>query len=378
MSTAPRIPSVIVTGFLGSGKTTLLNRLMKDPQFQNSAVLVNEFGEIPLDHELIAQSEERLIVLPGGCVCCALREDVEGVLRQLFERRDAGEIPAFEQIIIETTGLADPIPLLMTLHGFRLARERLEAPMVVTTVDASLYGTTVARHPQASRQVAAAQLVLVTKADLAGETCASQVAAEVARLNPWARTEVARGSAAGAQLARLLREYREVADRSWDLRVLDHATQGGQGWISGKYVKPVAPHGAVSFPVVFEGPVDWSAFGVWLTLLLHRHGQNVLRVKGLLNVSGLRGPVVLHAAQHMVHPPEHLDAWPSAERRTRLVFIVEGLDPEAIDRSMKAFLGVSSAPSDDLDSKLHVGAGAGGTVGGRPVRRPTAPRWIRG
>ncbi len=125
MSTAPRIPSVIVTGFLGSGKTTLLNRLMKDPQFQNSAVLVNEFGEIPLDHELIAQSEERLIVLPGGCVCCALREDVEGALRQLFERRDAGEIPAFEQIIIETTGLADPIPLLMTLHGFRLARERV-------------------------------------------------------------------------------------------------------------------------------------------------------------------------------------------------------------------------------------------------------------
>jgi len=375
MSTFARLPSVILTGFLGSGKTTLINRLMQDPAFQRSAVLVNEFGEVPLDHELIAQSEERLVVLPGGCVCCALREDVEGALRQLFERRDAGEIPAFEQLIIETTGLADPIPLLMTLQGFRLARERLEAPLVVTTVDASLHEATVARHPQASRQVVAAHLVLVTKADLAGEDRTGQVVAAAARLNPWARIEVARGA---EQLAQLLRESREVMDRPWDMKALDLMAPREQGWMSGKYVKVGNAHAAVSFPVVFDTPVDWSTFGVWLTLLLHRHGQNVLRVKGLLNVSGLKGPVAVHAAQHMVHPPEHLQAWPSDERRTRLVFIVERLEPEAIVRSMKAFLDAASAPSTAPHGSFHVGAGAGGTVGGRPIRRPTAPRWIRG
>ena len=190
MSTAAKLSCIILTGFLGSGKTTLLNRLLKDAEFQGAAVLINEFGEVPLDHELIVHSEDRLVVLSGGCVCCALREDVEGALRQLFEARDAGTVPPFTRIVIETTGLADPVPLLMTLQAFGLARERLQAPLVVTTVDAGLHHVTTANHPQALRQLAIAQLVLITKSDIVGEEGANKVLSDAARLNPWARIEV--------------------------------------------------------------------------------------------------------------------------------------------------------------------------------------------
>lgn len=374
-----KIPSVILTGFLGSGKTTLINRLLKDPQFQQAAVLMNEFGEVPLDHELIAHSEERLVVLSGGCVCCALREDVEGALRQLFEQRDAGTIPAFDRVIIETTGLADPIPLMMTLQTFGLARERLAAPTVVTTVDAELFGSTMARHPQAARQVAAAHAVIVTKADIAGEERSRHAAAEVGRLNPWARTAIGQVPADAALLARLLDESARDAAPQWGGGLLDSAVERTrQGWLSGRYVKTGGSHSAESFPVIFDAPVDWTAFGVWLTLLLHRHGQNILRVKGLLNVDGLRGPVAVHAAQHLVHPPEHLDEWPSKDRRTRLIFIVDGVDPGLVARSLHAFLRTGSTLSAGLGDTHYVRAGGGGTVRGRPVRRPTAPGWIRG
>ncbi len=374
-----RIPSVILTGFLGSGKTTLVNRLLKDPRFRQAAVLVNEFGEVPLDHELIAHSEERLVVLSGGCVCCALREDVEGALRHLFAQRDAGTIPAFDRVIIETTGLADPIPLVMTLQTFGLARERLIAPTVVTTVDAELFESTMARHPQAARQVAAAHAVIVTKADIAGEERARHAAEEVERLNPWARTAIGQEPADAPLLARLLDESVSEAPPRWGSGLLDSAVQRTQqGGANGRYVKPGGSHSAKSFPVIFDAPVDWMAFGVWLTLLLHRHGRNILRVKGLLYVDGLRGPVAVHAAQHLVHPPEHLDEWPSKERRTRLIFIVDGVDPDLVVRSLHAFLRVGSTRSTGLGDTDYVRAGAGGTVRGRPVRRPTAPGWIRG
>jgi len=377
MSTRSKLSCVILTGFLGSGKTTLLNRLLTDADFQDAAVLVNEFGEVALDHELIVHSEDRLVVLAGGCICCALREDVEGALRQLFQARDAGTVPPFSRIVIETTGLADPVPLLVTLQAFGLARERLDVPLVVTTVDAGLHQVTVAHHSQAVRQLAVAHLVLVTKADLVGEARANQVLSDAARLNPWARIEIVPEDASGSWVADVLRE-REAAARSSLHDHLAALPRVDGAWLTGKYRRADEAHGAVSFPVFLDGPVDWSAFGVWMTLLLHRHGSSILRVKGLLHVNGLNGPVVIHAAQHMVHPPQHLDRWPSEDRRTRLVFIVEGLDPGAILRSMSVFLQATRQASSASVNAHHVGAGAGGTVRGRPIRRPTAPRWIRG
>lgn len=370
-----KVSCTILTGFLGSGKTTLLNRLLKHPELRDAAVLINEFGEIGLDHELIVHSEDRLVVLAGGCVCCALREDVEAALRHLFHKRDTGEIPAFTSIVIETTGLADPIPLLMTLQSFGLARERLSAPTVVTTVDAGLHAATLANHPQAARQIVAAHQIVVTKADIVGESQAREVAAQVAALNPWANVEVGQDAA----------DSTSFVVRCISQQLIDNSTSqlvgpgADWGWPSGKLLNlRNQHHKVVSFPMIFDSQIDWTVFGVWMTLLLHRHGSKVLRIKGILNVRGLHGPVVIHAAQHMVHPPQHLTEWPSDDRRTRLVFIVDGLDPAVITRSLDVFLKSKTSDSTANVESHSAPAGAGSTVRGRPIRRPTAPRWIRG
>ena len=373
-----KLPCLIFTGFLGSGKTTLLNRLLSKTQLKNSAVLVNEFGEIGLDHELISHSSERLVVLSGGCVCCAMREDVEGALRELFQRRDSGEIPAFTFLVIETTGLADPIPLLMTMRSFGLARERLMAPSVVSTADAALFGATASRHPQAVRQITNADLVVLTKADLVSDEQLETSRHAVRALNPFCEVVVAGQEGAleavlalanGTQPKKIDERPGEGANRRNDMSF----------WTSSRFQRPAtAAHGATSFSMVFDEAIDWFAFGVWLSLLLHRHGERVLRVKGILHVSGLRGPVVIHAAQHMVHPPEHHEDWPSENRQSRLVFIVQGIEQQAIIRSMTAFLR-NTKRRDAVPVLAHSApAGAGGTIRGRPVRRPTAPRWIRG
>lgn len=371
-----KIPCIIFTGFLGSGKTTLLNRVLSETHLRSAAVLVNEFGEVGLDHELIAHSSERLVVLSGGCVCCAMREDIEGALRELFQKRDAGVIPAFTSLVIETTGLADPVPLLMTMRSFGLARERLMAPRVVSTADAALFDVTASRHTQAIRQVTNADLVVVTKADLVPEEQLRKVEKVLKALNPFCDVVVAGHE--GSMAAILALGDKVCLGRADELK---SAPDGPNMdfWTSGRFQRPAsAAHGARSFSMVFDDAIDWFAFGVWLSLLLHRHGERVLRVKGILHVTGLKGPVVIHSAQHMVHPPEHLDQWPSAQRQSRLVFIVQGLEQKAIIRSMSAFLR-NTTYCEAVPVIAHSApAGGGGTIRGRPVRRPTAPRWIRG
>lgn len=373
-----KLPCLIFTGFLGSGKTTLLNRLLSKTQLKHAAVLVNEFGEVGLDHELISHSSERLVVLSGGCVCCAMREDVEGALRELFEKRDSGEIPAFTSLVIETTGLADPIPLLMTMRSFGLARERLLAPRVVSTADAALFESTASRHPQAVRQIANADLVVLTKADLVPDEQLENSERAVRALNPFCEVLVAGQAGAVEAVLALVDGAAPDATDGRPRGAVDRAN-AMSFWTSGRFQRPaMEAHGAQSFSMVFEDAIDWFAFGVWLSLLLHRHGERVLRVKGILRVAGLRGPVVIHAAQHMVHPPEHHDEWPSEIRQSRLVFIVQGIEQQAIIRSMTAFLR-NTAHREAVAVLAHSApAGAGGTIRGRPVRRPTAPRWIRG
>ena len=371
-----KIPCIIFTGFLGSGKTTLLNRVLSETHLRSAAVLVNEFGEVGLDHELIVQSSDRLVVLTGGCVCCAMREDVESALRELFEKRDSGQIPAFTSLVIETTGLADPVPLLMTLRSFGLARERLYPPRVMSTADAALFDATASRHPQAIRQITNADLVVVTKADLVDGSQLALVQTALRSLNPFC--DVVLGGQKEA-LAAILDLSAQVSRDPADEAARLPADRAMEFWTTGRLQRPASEtHGAQSFSLVFEDAIDWFAFGVWLSLLLHRHGERVLRVKGILNVTGLKGPVIVHAAQHMVHPPEHLEQWPSEQRHSRLVFIVQGLEQKAMIRSMNAFLR-----NEERDEAVPVvahsaPAGGGGTIRGRPVRRPTAPRWIRG
>ncbi|MFH3481801.1 CobW family GTP-binding protein [Xanthobacter variabilis] len=364
---AERLPALVLTGFLGSGKTTLLGRILADPQFSDSAVILNELGEVGLDQDLVTLSEDSTVVMPGGCVCCTVRGDIERALRDLFDARDAGRIQPFRKVIIETTGIADPLPLLFTLNASPLAAERLEKPRVVTIVDGVLGRETLASQPEAAAQVAAADLIVISKRDLEADPSLDAV---LSRLNPWAPRR--RADLLTDAVADL------IAPPEGDV-VTRHVGRfaclpaGDAGFSDGE------AHGGVrSFCLVLDTPLDWTAFGIWMSMLLHRHGQQVLRVKGLLDVEGAGGPVVFHGAQHLVHPPIHLTQWPSEDHRSRLVFIVRGLTPESVEQSLRTFDSAAKLSQRDAGRGGYLPAGAGGTIAGRPVRRATAPRWMKG
>jgi G3E family GTPase len=300
------LPVTLLTGFLGSGKTTLLSRLLAHPRMGETAVIVNELGEVAVDHHLLRQVDERTVVLGNGCVCCSLRADLAEELRDLLSRRTRGEIPPFRRVVVETTGLADPAPILSTLVGEPVVRSHFVLERVITTVDA-MHGL---RGEESVRQAVVADRLVVTKADVASP---GALLAELAALNPLAEVlEVSFGDVEPELL---------FAGEGRDLRELP----------------PAHGHGDVeAHSFVLDEPLDWSAFGVWLTMLLRARGTDILRVKGLLDVGG-PGPVVLNGVQHVVHPPLHLDAWPDADHRSRLVFIVRGIERGALEHSLATF-----------------------------------------
>ena len=307
-------PVNLITGFLGSGKTTLLQRLLADPALGDTAVLINELGEVGLDHHLLERIDETMVLLQSGCLCCTIRGELSDAIKELLSRRERGVVPPFRRLVVESSGLADPFPILSTIQADPVLKHHFRLGNVITTVDA-VNGL---GRSESIKQVAVADRLVLTKTDLAGETEA--LLAEIRRLNPdaplWRAAQEEIGAAA-------------LFDDSIHspLRAFPAA--------------PDSPHGAVhAFALTFEGALDWTMFGIWLTMLLNRHGAQVLRVKGILNVEGSPTPVAVHGVQHLVHPPLHMAAWPDADRRSRLVFIVDGLARAAIERSLAAFLAV--------------------------------------
>lgn len=305
---------VVLTGFLGSGKTTLLSKLLQHRSMEGAAVIVNEFGEIPLDHHLVRMIDERTAVLASGCICCSLRSDLADEMRDLIDRSARGEVPPFGHVVIETTGLADPAPIVNTILSDPVLRHQYSVGGVVTTVDA-MHGLGDEGTEDAwTRQVTAADRLCVTKTDLAPGATVEEVEARLRELNP---------------LASIVRCPVELDD----VPALVAPTERDLGAL------PVASHGHAdvsSFTFVTTEALDWTAFGVWLTMLLQAHGSRILRVKGLLNVGGA-GPVFLNGVQHVFHAPVHLETWPDDDRRTRIVFIGRRLDRERIERSLLAF-----------------------------------------
>jgi G3E family GTPase len=300
---------VLLTGYLGSGKTTLLSRLLVHPEMGETAVIVNELGEVAIDHHLLRRVDERTVVLGNGCVCCTLRGDLADELRDLLSRRDRGEIPAFGRVVVETTGLADPSPILYTLLGEPVVKHHFKLERVITTVDAQ-HGL---RNEESVKQAAVADRLVVTKSDLADPAV---VMRELRRLNPAAEIlESVLGDLAPGEL--FDGDERDPRDL-----VFDEA--------------PAHDHEVRAVCLMFEEPLDWTAFGIWLTMLLQARGGDVLRVKGLLDV-GAGGPLVINGVQHVVHPPEHLPAWPDDDRRSRIVFIGRGFTRDELERSLAAF-----------------------------------------
>ena len=334
-----KTPVNVLTGFLGSGKTTLLQRMLRSPSMSRTAVLINEFGEIGLDHLLIERADESVVLLQSGCVCCSIRDDLKSALRGLLGRRDRGEIPAFDRVVLETTGIADPTPILYTLIGDAVLRHHFQFANVITTVDAVNAMLHLSENPEGAKQLAAADWVVITKTDLTQASDVASVRATVGRFNPSAAVvEAATGN---------IDPDRLLAPRTLELSSYGTGTRSAvtniagvdtvdQGMFTLRWQS--SPHSDIaSMSLALEHPLDWTAFGIWLSMLLNRHGQNVLRVKGILQVEGLSSPVFFNAVQHVVHPPQHLDRWPTADHRSRIVFITRGLDHALLKRSLAAF-----------------------------------------
>jgi G3E family GTPase len=319
---ADRLPVGLVTGFLGSGKTTLLARLLARPELGDTAVIVNELGEVALDHHLLRRVDERTVVLAGGCLCCTLRGDLADELRDLLSRRARGEVPPFRRVLVETTGLADPAPVLNTLLAEPVVRHHFEPEVVVATVDALNGLGQLDRRAETLKQVVVADRLVVTKTDVADPAAVVRLEERLRGLNPAAEI--------------LAVSFGEV----------EPAVLLAPGDRDPRDVRPAAssPHDDVhAFVLVLERPVDWTAFGIWLTMLLQSRGEDVLRVKGLLDV-GAPGPVLLNAVQHVVHPPEHLEAWPDGDRRSRIVFVARGVEKSELEESLAAFDAAARRP----------------------------------
>jgi G3E family GTPase len=333
-----RIPVNVLTGFLGSGKTTLLNRLLRNPAFSNSAVLINEFGSIGIDHHLVDRVDGDIVLLQSGCVCCTIRGDLAASMRDLYERREAGLVPGFERLMVETTGLADPMPVLSTVMHDRVLRHHFCSGNVITTVDALNGERNLDEQPECRKQAALADRLVLTKLDLAHEAQVRSLVERLQQVNPMASL-MRNEDPLDAQML-LAEDVFQVSTKSQEVMRWMQAAKNKQ-FFSVNRAPPADSHAhgdTRAFTVKLNAAVNWTVFGVWLSLLLHTHGDRVLRVKGLLNVAGSDTPVVIHGVQQMVYPPSHLDQWPDQDRESQLVFIVRGLDPAAVERSLQSFL----------------------------------------
>ena len=303
------IPVAIVTGFLGSGKTTLIGRILRDPAFARTAVIVNEFGEIGLDHELIASSDETLLALTTGCLCCAIRSDLVATLLDLQRRREAGEI-AYDRVLIETSGLADPAPILHALmtDGDIMRQHVIDG--VVTVVD-TLHGVTaLARHPEARRQVALADRLLMSKTDVAEPSVALRD--HLAALNPGAPMDVAREVA--------------PANLFGGTQAADRLATLPEGPAPSPFVRAHHTDGIATFSLQRDRPIPALALTLLLEALAEHCGARLLRLKGLVNIQEMPGqPAVIHGVQHVFSPPDFLARWPSSDQTTRIVFIAQGI-----------------------------------------------------
>jgi G3E family GTPase len=348
-STAYPIPVTVLTGFLGAGKTTLLNRLLQWPELRDTAVLINEFGEEGIDHLLVERLDEDTVLLNAGCLCCTVRGDILRTLDGLATRAAAAQ--PIRRVVIETTGLADPAPILQTLmaeprllHAFRL-------DCVLTLVDAVNGGTTLDAQPEAVKQAAVADRLVLTKTDLAGPAALAALEGRLRALNPGAPLHRAVLGDIGPDILLAAGPYDPAAKSPEVAAWLDaEAWATAQAHHHGhRHAHDVNRHDAriQSFCLTFDEPLPLEGLATWLEMLVATRGEALLRVKGLLNLAGEDQPVVLHAVQHVFHPPARLAAWPAGhDRRSRLVFILRDLPRQAVENGLAAFIAAArSAPA---------------------------------
>jgi dihydroorotase len=343
------IPVTLLTGFLGSGKTTVLNYVLKQPAMAATAVIVNEFGEVGIDHLLVEKATDDVVLLNSGCLCCTVRGDIADTLVNLFVDRAKGRIPGFERVVIETTGLADPAPILHVLMSDPIVAERYMVDGVVTTVDAVNGGDTLDRQVEAVKQAAVADRLLLTKCDLAEPEMRRALEARLALLNPSAPViDVVDGAVDPSLLFNLgfFDPEKKTTDvQRWlheDAFLNDHVDDHGHHHGVHRHDEHIS-----SFCITRERPLSWNALSGWLDGLALMRGADLLRLKAIVAITERPGqPVVLHGVQHLFHAPVLLPEWPSEDHRTRIVFITRDLPRATIEQSLTAFEeGVEESPS---------------------------------
>ena len=304
----PRVPVTVITGFLGAGKTTLLKRFLTTPEGQGTAVVVNEFGAVGIDDVLVRSSADETVLLGNGCLCCITRTDLQQALRRMVVERERGELPDFHRIVIETSGLADPSPILQTFATDRALGSVFHVEAVVTVVDAVTGGTTLEWSAEARKQIILADRLIVTKMDIADEGTGATLAAQLRALNPGAEIhEAVNGVMDPSRLTEPVSDQRNtfVAETS-------HSDSIG------------------SFVLTDSRPLAWIVFARAMDTLMQLRGADLLRVKGFLDVEGCKGPVVVQFVQHLAHPPVELERWPDANRQSRVVFITRNISERQV------------------------------------------------
>jgi G3E family GTPase len=354
---AEPIPLNMLTGFLGAGKTSLLNRLLQDPALTETAVIINEFGEIGLDHLLVKSIDDNMVLLQSGCLCCTMRGDLVAALENLLRDLDNGRV-SFRRVILETTGLADPAPVLQTAmaHPYLVMRYRLDG--VITVVDAMNGGATLDQHLEAVKQVAVADRIVLSKTDLldaatGGETKA-QLLARLHALNPAAPIlDAAAGEAGPERLldCGLFDPARKIPDVNRWLAEEAYAEAAQSDHDHGhEHRHDPNRHDARirAFTVATDKPIPGATFEMFIDLVRSLHGPKLLRLKGIVKIAETpERPLVIHGVQHVMHPPAYLEGWPDADQRTRIVLITRDLEPQAVTRLFDAFLNRSAPDQPD-------------------------------
>ncbi|MFT5485386.1 MAG: G3E family GTPase [Paracoccaceae bacterium] len=340
----------LLTGFLGSGKTTLLNKLVKHPDMVETAVLINEFGEIGLDHQLVERIDDNTVLLNAGCLCCTVQGDLVNALSEMFIKRVKKQVPYFRRVLIETTGLADPAPIIHMMMTAPVISNRYALDGIITTVDAINADNQFNKYAESVKQAAVADRIVITKSDLATPAELDALNARLDALNPAApKVFAVMGEIEPDQLfdtglydpksktvdvQRWLRDEAYIKDDHGH-HEHDHGHDHGHEHAH-DHAHDVNRHDAsiAAFCVTREEPIDWEAFVAWVRILIGQHGEKLLRIKGILNIAGRERPIAVHGVQHMFHDPAELAEWPDDDRRSRIVFITHDLDRSVIEEKL--------------------------------------------